>query len=189
MAARISQVLKRSLFSQSKTIQKSTLSTTFVRNGSTGNDPPAPPIKPPGKEFIDQGWKDDGLGLGDYPNYKEWSYQNRDPTLPYWDQQERRHFGEPLHVNHDALNIWMPDDISNHRYTPKEMALHLSIALGLLGGLIFYSEYVYDAPSRDPAAPKPYPYNNLYLEMGGDPDKEPTEYDLKRKIPRPHYGW
>ena len=142
-----------------------------------------------GKEFVDKGWKDDGMGLGDYPNYAEWSYQNRDPNLPYWDQQERRHFGEPLHVNHDALNIWMPDDISNHRYKPREMALHLAVALGLLGGLVFYSEYVYDAPSRNPAAPKPYPYNNLYIEMGGDPDKEPTEKDLTRKIPRPHYGW
>lgn len=83
----------------------------------------------------------------------------------------------------------MPDDISNHLYKPSEMALHLAIALGLLGGLVWYSECVYDAPSRNPAAPKPYPYNNLYLEMGGDPEKEPTEKDLKRKIPRPYYGW
>ena len=138
---------------------------------------------------MDQGWKDDGMGLGEYPNYTEWSYQSRDPNLTYWDQQERRHFGEPLHVNHDALNVWMPDDISNHKYKPREMVLHLGIALGLLGGLVCYSEYIYDAPSRDPAASKPYPFNNLYLEMGGDPDKEPTEKDLKKKIPRPHYGW
>ncbi|XP_057312752.1 NADH dehydrogenase [ubiquinone] 1 beta subcomplex subunit 8, mitochondrial-like [Hydractinia symbiolongicarpus] len=149
----------------------------------------SPPIKPPGSEWIDQGWKDDGTGLGDYPNYQEWSYQNRDPNLKYWDQQERRHFGEPLHVNHDALNVWMPDDMTNHKYSHGEMALHLGIALSLLGAVVWYSEYVYDAPSRNPAVPKPYPYNNLYLELGGDPEKNPTEADLKRKIPRPHFGW
>ena len=142
-----------------------------------------------GKEWVDQGWKDDGTGLGDYPNYTEWSYQNRDPDLPYWDQQDRRHFGEPLHVEHEMLNVWMPDDLTNHKYSHREMALHLAIALGLLGLVVWYSEYVYDAPSRNPAVPKPYPYNNLYLELGGDPDKEPTERDLTRKIPRPHFGW
>merc|ERR1712176_416216 len=189
MAARMSRIFK-SLSRNSCLLKGQTpISSILLRNASTGNDPPGPPIKPPGKEFIDQGWKDDGLGFGDYPNYVEWSYQRRDPNLKYWDQQELRHFGDPLHVNHDALNVWMPDDISNHRYTPREMVLHLSIALGLLAGLVCYSEFVYDAPSRDPAAPKPYPYNNLYLEMGGDPEKEPTEEDLKRKIPRPFYGW
>merc|ERR1719427_1314805 len=62
-----------------------------------------PEIKPPGPEWIDQGWKDDGMGYGDYPNYVEWSYQNRDPNLKYFDQQNMRDFGEPIHVNDDIL--------------------------------------------------------------------------------------
>ena len=57
MAARIGQVLRKSLFSQGKTIQKSTLSSVFVRNGSTGNDPPAPPIKPPGNFSLNRFFK------------------------------------------------------------------------------------------------------------------------------------
>lgn len=142
-----------------------------------------------GPEWIDQGWKDDGLGLGDYPNYIEWSYQQRDPNLKYFDQQQLRNYGEPLHLNDDILGVWMPDSAENLKYTPRQMVLHLSVALGLLASVVWYSEYVYDAKSRDPAVPKPYPYNNLYLERGGDPDKEPTEEDLKAPISRAIYGW
>ena len=83
----------------------------------------------------------------------------------------------------------MPDDSTYDRYTPRQMLLHLSVAMGILGFVIWFSEYVYDAPSRNPAVPKSYPYNNLYIELGGDPNKEPTEADLKRRIPRPFYGW
>lgn len=40
--------------------------------------------------------------------------------------------------------------------------------------------------------PKKYPFNNLYLERGGDPNKEPpTDEDLdprKRLIPHNFYG-
>jgi len=159
-----------------------------LRSASSSGKAP-PPIKPPGPEWIDQGWKDDGTGLGDYPNYAEFSYQHRDPNLKYWDQQDRRNFGEPLHLNDDILNMWMPDDPTNFKYTPYEMVFHLSLALGSLAFVIWYSECVYDAQSKSPVVPKPYPYNNLYLEMGGDPDREPTEAELKRRIPRPNYGW
>ena len=39
--------------------------------------------------------------------------------------------------------------------------------------------------------PKEYPFNNLYLERGGDPDKDPSEEVLhpdQRIIPRNLYG-
>ena len=49
-----------------------------------------------GPDWEDRGWKDDGLGLGDYPNLPERSYQLRDPYAKYWDQQDRRNFGEPV---------------------------------------------------------------------------------------------
>lgn len=161
---------------------------TQSRAGSGG---PSPPIKPPGPEWVDKGWKDDGTGFGDYPNYQEFSYQDRDPrpVEPYFDAQDRRYYGEPIHVNDDMLNMWMPDSTDNGRFTPFEMFLHLSTAMGLLGLLALYSEFVHKEHEKDPAVAKVYPYNNLYLEMGGDPEKEPTEEDLKRRIPTPHYGF
>ena len=113
----------------------------------------------------------------------------RDPYKKYWDQQERRHFGEPLHINDDILGVSMPDDPTNHAKTPREMLFHLSIVFGALGVLLWFSECVYKAQSRDPAGPKAYPYNNLYLEMGGDPNMEPTQEELTQRIPTPMYGW
>ena len=196
--AHVGRLLGRNLFKvraalprPSAAIVSSSINSSPIikRHGSGGQGPPAPPIKPPGPEFIDVGWKDDGTGYGDYPNYIEWSYQNRDPNVKYWDQQMRRDFGEPLHVNDDSLSVWMFDDMSNYKYGPYEVLLHLSIALGLLFGVFYYSEYVYDVESKNPALPKTYPYNNLYIEMGGDPDREPTEAELTRRIPTPHYGW
>nr|XP_047125973.1 NADH dehydrogenase [ubiquinone] 1 beta subcomplex subunit 8, mitochondrial [Hydra vulgaris] len=154
-----------------------------------GDDSSIPDIKPPGPEWIDQKWKDDGLGHGDYPNYKEFSYQLRDPYKKYWDQQDRRDFGEPLHIEHDILSVWMPDESANHAKTYGEMFFHLCLAFGALGVLLWFSECVYDAKSRDTAVPKPYPYNNLYLEMGGDPNRMPTKEELTRRIPTPMYGW
>ena len=49
-----------------------------------------------GPDWEDRGPKDDGLGIGDYPNLPERSYQLRDPYVKYWDQQDRRNFGEPV---------------------------------------------------------------------------------------------
>ena len=49
-----------------------------------------------GPDWEDKGSKDDGLGIGDYPNLPERSYQLRDPYAKYWDQQDRRNFGEPV---------------------------------------------------------------------------------------------
>ena len=52
-----------------------------------------------GPDWEDRGWKDDGLGIGDYPNLPERSYQLRDPYGKYWDTQDRRNFGEPVSLN------------------------------------------------------------------------------------------
>jgi len=144
-----------------------------------------------GPEWVPEKWKDDGMGWGEYPNWKEWSYQHREPRPDeaYFEPQDRRYFGEPVHMNEDALNRWMPDDESNFKYTPYEMMSHLAVALGLIGGVVLWSEYVYDAKARGPFARKPYPYNNLYIERGGDPDVEPSEEELTKRIPTACHGW
>ena len=142
-----------------------------------------------GKEWVDKGWKDDGTGHGDYPNYAGFHYKSRNPLEDYFDTQERRHFGEPIHIDDELYTIWAPDDITNHVFTYRQMVAHCLGLFGILGGIILFSEFVYGAESRDPFVAKPYPYNNLYLELGGDPNKEPTEEDLKVHIPRGIYGW
>ncbi len=67
---------------------------------SASDGPPkvtAPPITPvSGPDWQELEWKDDGLAIPDYPNLPRRSYQLRDPNLKYWDQQDRRNFGEPV---------------------------------------------------------------------------------------------
>lgn len=134
---------------------------------------PELPITPPGAEWVDEGWKDDGTGFhGAYPNWKEWKYEHRDPrpAEPYFVRQDKRYFGEPVHLNDDILNVWMPNDGSaDPELTTGRMLRDLSVAVGLVTALICYDVYIYDAPSRAPAIPTQYPYNSLWLERGGDP--------------------
>uniref|UniRef100_A0A0V0G753 Putative ubiquinone oxidoreductase ndufb8/ashi subunit n=1 Tax=Triatoma dimidiata TaxID=72491 RepID=A0A0V0G753_TRIDM len=50
--------------------------------------------------------KDDGHGAGDYPGFKPYSVESRDPFYP-WDFPEyRRNFNEPLH---EDINIYGED--------------------------------------------------------------------------------
>ncbi|KAL9984119.1 hypothetical protein ACROYT_G006379 [Oculina patagonica] len=140
-----------------------------------------------------RGWKDDGYALGDYPNLPDISNQRRQHK-GWWDPQERRNYGEPIHQDEDALNVWvMAETDCNDRYTPHEAAMQLGVATAILC-FIGYLAYLVDQTDRNPAIPKQYPFNNLYLERGGDPNKEPptlTEEDLdprKRLIPQSFYG-
>ena len=68
----------------------------FIAGNVHPNPPPVTPVS--GPDWEDRGWKDDGFGLGDYPNLPERSYQLRDPYQKYWDQQDRRNFGEPVSI-------------------------------------------------------------------------------------------
>lgn len=87
-----------------------------------------------------------------------------------------------MHEEEDALNVWMYDAVENNgKYTRWQALGQLTTALALLAGLYGLS-VLYDAPSRNPAAPKEYPFENLYLERGGDPGKAPSEAERREKV-------
>merc|ERR1712035_39615 len=46
---------------------------------------------------------------------------------------------------------------------------------GYIGFMLFMFYLGEKFPASQPVAPKQYPYNNLYLERGGDPEKQPEE--------------
>lgn len=48
---------------------------------------------------------DPGLN-GGYPNPPPVKRQFRDPHAKYWDQQERRNYGEPIHEDNDVLGMF-----------------------------------------------------------------------------------
>lgn len=47
---------------------------------------------------------------GGYINPPEIKRQFRDPHADWWDKQERRNYGEPVHENHDQLGMFTPHD-------------------------------------------------------------------------------
>eukprot|EP00112_Aurelia_sp_Birch-Aquarium-sp1_P000301 Seg1026.3 transcript_id=Seg1026.3/GoldUCD/mRNA.D3Y31 product="NADH dehydrogenase" protein_id=Seg1026.3/GoldUCD/D3Y31 len=151
---------------------------------------PTPPITPvSGPDWEDRGWKgkDDGLDVGDYPDLPGRSYQLRDPYGKYWDQQDRRNFGEPLHEEDDLFSIWMPDRHDESNVSTAEAVRNLGIAFGLLGFVYFLSTFYNDENSNE-VVPKMYPYNNLYLETGGDPALDPSTQP-QRRITTSFYGY
>ncbi|XP_065052310.1 NADH dehydrogenase [ubiquinone] 1 beta subcomplex subunit 8, mitochondrial-like [Rhopilema esculentum] len=156
------------------------------RLGSTA--PPTPPVTPvSGPDWEDKGWKNDGMGIGDYPNLPEHSQQLRNPYLTYWDQQDRRNFGEPLHEEDDAIGMWMPDRHDESTTTVAEACRNLAIAFGLLG-FVYYLSTFYNEENSSEVVPRMYPFNNLYLENGGDPNADPSTQPVKR-ITKSVYGY
>ena len=90
----------------------------------------------------------------------------------WWDNQDRRNKETILHEEDDALNVWMYDAVEfGGKYTDYQLLAQFLIGSGVVFGILYIS---YLLPNRDPAAPKQYPYNDLYLERGGDPNKMPT---------------
>ncbi|XP_057214779.1 NADH dehydrogenase [ubiquinone] 1 beta subcomplex subunit 8, mitochondrial [Triplophysa rosa] len=112
---------------------------------------------------------DDGSGYGDYPMLPDRSQQERDPWYQ-WDHPDlRRNWGEPMHWNFD-MYIRNRVDTSPSPVDWRTMCKHL---FGFFGFMMLMFGLGEVFPAYHPVAPKQYPYNDLYLERGGDPDKEP----------------
>ncbi|KAI9892112.1 MAG: hypothetical protein M1814_001818 [Vezdaea aestivalis] len=98
---------------------------------------------------------------GNYPEPPAIPRQFRDPHGDWWDKQERRNFGEPLHEDNDILAIFSP-----HRYThapPGKAIAQLLMFAATVYGLYKAVQLVY--PDM-PAVPKEYE-GGLDRELGG----------------------
>ncbi|GCC21685.1 NADH dehydrogenase [ubiquinone] 1 beta subcomplex subunit 8, mitochondrial [Chiloscyllium punctatum] len=116
-------------------------------------------------------YPDDGMGFGDYPKLPDRSQQERDPWYT-WDEPDlRRNWGEPMHWDFD-MYIRNRVDTSPNPVDWNTMVKTLGGFVGFMLFMFFLGELF---PSYQPVAPKQYPYNNLYLENGGEPDKEVPE--------------
>ncbi|XP_061490651.1 NADH dehydrogenase [ubiquinone] 1 beta subcomplex subunit 8, mitochondrial [Rhineura floridana] len=113
-------------------------------------------------------YPDDGMGYGDYPKLPDRSQHERDPWYE-WDHPDlRRNHGETMHWDFDMF-IRTRVDTSPTVVPWTTMRNYL---LGLLGVTAFLLGLGEIFPSYQPVGPKQYPYNDLYLERGGDPNKE-----------------
>merc|ERR1712212_589584 len=114
---------------------------------------------------------DNGEGFGDYPKMEDRSQHQRDPWYT-WDHPDlRRNWNEPMHWNFD-MYIRNRVDTMPGPVARSTMVKHLFGFLGLMMLMFYLGEQF---PSYQAVGPKQYPYNNLYLEKGGDPDKMPEE--------------
>ncbi|CAE6449221.1 unnamed protein product [Rhizoctonia solani] len=98
--------------------------------------------------------------LGDYPQIPPVSLQRR-PAKGWWNQQERRNFGETLPEQYEILSLWAPDVFNISRGNALKQ---FSIAVVVF--LSFTVAVKASVPER-PAVPRNYPYDGLVAELGG----------------------
>jgi NADH dehydrogenase (ubiquinone) 1 beta subcomplex subunit 8 len=87
--------------------------------------------------------------------------QFRDPHTDWWDKQERRNYGEPVHEDNDILGMFSPEEYT--WTSPGKGALQLGAFIVAVFGLCgVVSLYYPDKPS----APREFE-DGLERELGG----------------------
>jgi len=104
---------------------------------------------------------DDPEMNGGYQNPPAMKRQFRDPYADWWDKQERRNFGEPVHEDNDVLGIFSLEEYTH--MTPGRGFLLLGGFIATVLGLSYAVSMTY--PDR-PSAPKEYA-DGLEAELGG----------------------
>ncbi|EJP68124.1 hypothetical protein ACQRIT_004527 [Beauveria bassiana] len=104
--------------------------------------------------------EDPGMN-GGYINPPRVKRQHRDPYAQWWDPQERRNFGEPVHEDNDVLGIFSPWDYTWTTTGPGLIMISTFVAtfLGVCG--LVYLNY----PDR-PSFPREFE-GGLEKELGG----------------------
>ncbi|GJJ08584.1 hypothetical protein Clacol_002803 [Clathrus columnatus] len=98
--------------------------------------------------------------LGDYPQLP-WVTNQVRPARGWWDLQMRRNYGEVIHEEDDALNMWSPDPPV---IEPSSAVRQFAVAFLGIAGLGFW---IYKNVPDRVAAPREYPYDGLIKELGG----------------------
>jgi len=104
---------------------------------------------------------DDPEMNGGYQNPPAEKRQFRDPYGDWWDKQERRNFGEPVHEDNDVLGIFALED-----YTHMTPARGFLLWGGFISAVLSLSFLVHTYYPDRPSAPKEYP-EGLEPELGG----------------------
>lgn len=88
--------------------------------------------------------------------------QFRDPYKGWFDPQERRAFGEPVHEDNDVLGVFGVEAYTH--YPPGKAALCLGTAIAAFVGMCATIGYFFVPES--PVPPKEFP-GDLEKELGG----------------------
>ncbi|KAF2768823.1 hypothetical protein EJ03DRAFT_273550 [Teratosphaeria nubilosa] len=87
--------------------------------------------------------------------------QFRDPYADWWDKQERRNYGEPVHEDNDILGIFSPEEYRH--FTPAWGGVLVGCFVATFTGLCLVVGRFY--PDK-PAVPRTFE-GGLEEEMGG----------------------
>ncbi|KAI9788502.1 MAG: hypothetical protein M1816_006842 [Peltula sp. TS41687] len=98
---------------------------------------------------------------GGYLNPPREKRQFRDPYADWWDKQERRNYGEPLHEDNDLLSIMSPEEYTHT--SPARGFFQLGCFVAAVGALAVVVRLFYE---DKPSAPRVFP-GGLEEELGG----------------------
>jgi len=118
-------------------------------------------ITKPGNDNIEVFEMDDPEMYEGYVNPPPIKRQFRDPYADWWDKQDRRNFGEPVHEDNDILGVFSLEEYT-HMSPARGLVLWAGFISCVLGLSYAVSLYYPDRPS----APKEYA-DGLDKELGG----------------------
>ena len=101
------------------------------------------------------------LQNGGYPNPPPQKRQFRDPYGDWWDKQERRNFGEPVHEDHDVLGVFSLYEYTH--FTSRRAFFLMGCFITSIFGLCGVVSMSY--PDK-PSAPRTFE-GGLDRELGG----------------------
>ncbi|KAL4972715.1 hypothetical protein BDW66DRAFT_143688 [Aspergillus desertorum] len=104
---------------------------------------------------------DDPLMNGGYQNPPRIKRQFRDPNADWWDKQERRNFGEPVHEENEILGVFSPEQYT-HVAARKGLLQLGAFVVTFLGFCGVVSLYYPDKPT----VPRTFS-GGLEKELGG----------------------
>jgi len=110
--------------------------------------------------------------LGDYPNLPIVAHSLRDPFEDWDHPQDRRNYGELLHHNSEMPDNEWRDPNKPHQGNLSRGQIFFRFLTTFFGLWILWVVWM-PFPSHPPMMPKQYPFNNLWIERGGDPADEP----------------
>ncbi|EPS30893.1 hypothetical protein PDE_05846 [Penicillium oxalicum 114-2] len=104
---------------------------------------------------------EDPFQNGNYQNPPRVKRQFRDPYGGWWDKQEKRNFGEPVHEDNEILGVFSPEQYSHvsSRRAFHHLGVFVATFLSLCGVVSLYY------PDK-PSVPKVY-VDGLEKELGG----------------------
>lgn len=98
---------------------------------------------------------------GGYINPPRQNRQHRDPRGDWWDKQERRNFGEPVHEENDILGMLSLEE--NAHFKPAQAFFLLGCSIATVLALCGVVSFIY--PDK-PSVPRTFP-GGLEEELGG----------------------